>query len=103
MLICLEATSTAPLGGVPRISQSIPAKIFRPKNVTRDHNLASQTVAPRGRIRTGRKSSDRMVVAIRNHARNSAERSQVIIWTAAWSPGWRDISHTRDAAVAWYA
>src|SRR3569833_539449 len=78
MLICLEATRTGPSGGVPRISQSTPANHFSPKKVAQDQSRASQAVAPRGRIRTGRKTSDNTVVTVRNQARNKAERSAVM-------------------------
>src|SRR6185312_2702666 len=78
MLICLAATRTGPSGGVPRISQSTPANSLRPKKVARDQIRASQTVAPRGKSRTGRKIRDRSVVTARNQARNKAERKALM-------------------------
>src|SRR5581483_4535823 len=90
MLICLAATRTAPLGAVPRISQSRPAKHLSPKKVARDQIRASQTVAPRGRIRTGRKISDSIVVTARNQTRNRAERNAVM----------RPLSHKKTSCVS---
>src|ERR1700677_967318 len=78
MLICLDATSTAPRGGVPRTSNVSPAKILRPHRVAAAQVRPAVTAARRGKSNAGRKPKLRTTVASTNHRKNSVERKIVI-------------------------
>src|SRR6202012_4340806 len=95
MLICWEATSTAPVGGVPITRMSVPAKIFKPQSVTAAQDLAIHTHHLRGAISRGRKRMALMAVKIRN----KAERTNITP-EAGLSPRWRDIWRIPGSAIA---